>query len=197
MPVFDAPDSEHTTIHHPLWDPDETVTVRRVTYSMEKRAQGKAVRLPEHLDTAQLRAMPEQDVERLLMEHTDPAAVDLEVMRQCIVSWTLRRAPSREQREKGERGAVMPLTPEAIAALPPDAGDFIRSEIEKLRDTVQPAELLGPQGDDFRGADAVPGGGRLSGPGGHSGKADAARGSVGGENGLDAGPDRRRAARTA
>ena len=85
-------------------------------------------------------------------EHTDQARVDLSLMEQMIEDWTLRRAPTKGQREAGQRGDLVPLARDAIEQLPPAVGQFIRAEIEKRRDVVAPATLLSPDGDDFRHA---------------------------------------------
>lgn len=164
MPVFEPVDCENPPIRMDSWDDDEYVQLRpHVTYAMERRAQGKALQLPPGMTSEQLRAMPEAEVEALLIAHTDNARIDEQLMLDMIERWTLRRYPTRAQQEKGERGDLMPLSAESIAQLPPSVGQFIRAEIEKRRDVVAPAELLGPKGDDFRGDVPDAGDGRLSG----------------------------------
>jgi hypothetical protein len=192
MPVFEAVDEDNPPIRMPEWDEDEYVVLRpHVTYAMERRAQGKALQLPPGMTSEQLRALPEAEVEALLVAHTDNARIDEQLLLDMIERWTLRRYPTKAQREKGERGDIMPLCAQTISQLPPAVGQFIRAEIEKRRDVVAPADLVGPKGDDFRASDDVPDQGLLPGAGEPTGLPDAHRGRDRREDGLDARPNRR------
>jgi hypothetical protein len=192
MPVFEPADEENPPLHMDGWDDDELVYLKpHLSYLIEQRARGKAVVWPEGMTGEQLRALPPDELERLLAECTDPSRVDEELLLSMIERWTLRRHPTKAQREKGERGDVMPLTREAIRQLPPAVGQFIRAEIEQRRDIVPQTALVGPAGDDFRGSVPVPGDGRLPEQGGSAGAANGAGGGSSGENRMDARPSRR------
>ena len=125
-----------------------------------------AVQWPEGMTGEQLRALPPDELERLLAECTDPSRVDEELLLSMIERWTLRRLPTKAQREKGERRDIMPLSREAIRQLPPAVGAFIRAEIDKRRDIVPQTALVGPAGDDFRNSGAPSDHGRVPGQGG-------------------------------
>src|SRR5438067_8468327 len=115
MAVFDAADEENPPIRMDSFDDDELVYLKpHLTYLVEQRGRGKAVVWPEGMSGEQLRAMPPDELERLLAECTDPSRVDEELLLSMIERWTLRRRPTQAQRAKGERGDVMPLSREAI-----------------------------------------------------------------------------------
>lgn len=196
MPVFDAADAHNPPLHMQGWDDDELVYLRpHLTYLMEQRASGKALLLPDDLSRDQLRAMPQEEVERILVASRDTARVDEQLLVDMIERWTLRRQPTRAQREAGERGDVMPLSREAIAQLPPEVGEYIRAEIDKRRDVVAPDALataeVEAEGTDFRGAVPAPARRLDAEPREPVSPTHTGRGGNRGEDRVDARPDRR------
>jgi hypothetical protein len=174
LPVFDAADAENPPVRMDDWDEDELVYLRpHVTYLMDQRARGKALAWPEDVTPEALRAMDPDEVQKLAMASVDQARIDEELLVAMIERWTLRRQPTKQQRERGERGSLVPLTREAIAQLPPAVGAFLRAEIEKRRDIVPPEAMTEPDGTPFRPAVEPAFAGLDAEHGGPAGAADA------------------------
>lgn len=109
-------DLKQKTIHHPNWEDGEEVVIRELTYGEASKIANVAMS-----DLTMGDASDQDKLSKIRMERIDLGRPQLETLKACIVSWTLKK-----------NGKTAPISYENVASLPAIYGDFIMEEIEKL-----------------------------------------------------------------
>ncbi len=118
-------------VRRDTWTPEEKVYLRPAYTIGMYRAMSRQAPVPEGMTRAAFNALPADERRDLIGDDLDSAATGVLMIQQMIIGWTFRYPPTKEQKDAGQPGDLVPITDATIDELEPEDFRFLYGEVQK------------------------------------------------------------------